>query len=284
MYFISEKNIVQNLESKNSINQDQNSPNEWDDVVKKAKEIWQRQTEKAPDYATDFYRVALSVSRDFDQRRQNLESSGSKMSQQEFEKWEDALSDELEFANDELEKTDNSLETFAESARAMIVTTDEHKTYKTIEAQAGNYYHDRMIALKNAIESSGDQSSKADLEYTKGFYFAVMDHLDYRYEEREKIISMGVDKFDKERTMAHNNVIKHLNGLNDLARKYHVRPFTVRNFCPSDARPKGKQTPAIADLMTYDRYSVQSYYVIAFSSEERKRQAIQERNNRYGGY
>ena len=87
----------------------------------------------------------------------------------------------------------------------------------------------------------------------------------------------------KERTMAHNNVIKHLNGLNDLARKYHVRPFTVRNFCPSDARPKGKQTPAIADLMTYDRYSVQSYYVIAFSSEERKRQAIQERNNRYGG-
>lgn len=276
--------MVQNLESKNSINQNQNSSNEWDDVVKKAKEAWQRQTEKAPEYAADFYRAALSVSRDFDQRRQNLESNGSKMSQQEFEKWEDALSDELEFANDELEKTDNSLETIAESARFMIVTTDEHKTYKTIEAQAGNYFHDRMIALKNAIESSGDQSLKADLEYTKGFYFAVMDHLDYRYEDPEKVFSMGVDKFDKERTMAHNNVINYLNRLNDLTRKYHVRPFTVRNFCPSDARPKERQTPAIADLMSYDRYSVQSYYSIAFSSEVRRRQAIQERNNRYGGY
>ena len=276
--------MVQNLESKNSINQNQNSSNEWDDIAKMMKEAWQRQTEKAPEYAADFYRAALSVSRDFDQRRQNLESNGSKMSQQEFEKWEDALSDELEFANDELEKTDNSLETIAESARFMIVTNDEHKTYKTIEAQAGNYFHDRMIALKNAIESSGDQSLKADLEYTKGFYFAVMDHLDYRYEDPEKVFSMGVDKFDKERTMAHNNVINYLNRLNDLTRKYHVRSFTVRNFCPSDARPKERQTPAIADLMSYDRYSVQSYYSIAFSSEVRRRQAIQERNNRYGGY
>ena len=276
--------MVQNLESKNSINQNQNSSNEWDDIAKMMKEAWQRQTEKAPEYAADFYRAALSVSRDFDQRRQNLESNGSKMSQQEFEKWEDALSDELEFANDELEKTDNSLETIAESARFMIVTTDEHKTYKTIEAQAGNYFHDRMIALKNAIESSGDQSLKADLEYTKGFYLAVMDHLDHRYEDPEKVFSMGVDKFDKERTMAHNNVINYLNRLNDLTRKYHVRPFTVRNFCPSDARPKERQTPAIADLMSYDRYSVQSYYSIAFSSEVRRRQAIQERNNRYGGY
>ena len=275
--------MVQNLESKNSINQNQNSSNEWDDVAKMAKEVWRQETEKAPDYAADFYRAALDVTKDFDRRRQTLESENQKMSRTEFEKWEDALSDEIGYAKKELEKTDNTLETMAESARAMILTTDEHKTYKTIEAQAGNYYHERSAALKQAIESSGQPESEKDLNSIREFYFAVIDHLDYRYMEPEKIFSMGVKKFNKERTMAHNNVIKHLNELNYLARKYHVRPFTLRNFCPSDARPKEKQTPAIADLMAYDRYSVQSYYVIAFSSEERKRQAIQERNNRYGG-
>ena len=276
--------MVQNLESKNSINQNQNSSNEWDDVAKMAKEDWRQETEKAPEYAADFYRAALDVTRDFDRRRQALESEDQKMSKTEFEKWEDALSDELEFAGNELEKTDNSLETMAESARAMILTTDEHKTYKTIEAQAGNYYHERSAALKQAIESSDRPESEKDLNSIRGFYFAIMDHLDYRYEDPERVFSMGVKEFDKQRIMSHNNVIKHLNELNDLARKYHVRPFTLRNFCPSDARPKEKQTPAVADLMAYDRYSVQSYYTIAFSSEVKRREAIQERNNRYGGY
>lgn len=275
--------MVQNLESRNSINENQNTSNQWDDIAKIAKEFWRQETEKAPDYATDFYRAALSVTRDFDLRRQNLESSGNKMTRQEFEKWEDALSDELEFAGDELEKTDNTLEIMAECAQHMILTTDEEKTYKTIEAQAGNYYHERSAALKQAIESSGQSEAEKDLNSIREFYFAVIDHLDYRYMESEKIFSMGVKEFDKQRTMAHNNVIKHLNELNNLARKYHVRPFTIRNFCPSDVRPKEKQTPTVVDLMAYDRYSVQSYYVIAFSSEERKRQAIQERNSRYGG-
>ena len=147
--------MVQNLESKNSINQNQNSSNEWDDVAKMAKEVWRQETEKAPDYATDFYRAALDVTKDFDRRKQTLESENQKMSRTEFEKWEDALSDEIGYARKELEKTDNSLETMAECAQHMILTTDEEKTYKTIEAQAGNYYHERSAALKQAIESSG---------------------------------------------------------------------------------------------------------------------------------
>jgi hypothetical protein len=274
---------VQNLESRNSINENQNISNQWDDIAKMAKEVWRQETAKAPDYAADFYRAALDVTKDFDRRRQTLESENQKMSRTEFEKWEDALSDEIGYAKKELEKTDNTLETMAECAQHMILTTDEEKTYKTIEAQAGNYYHERSAALKQAIESSGQSEAEKDLNSIREFYFAVIDHLDYRYMESEKIFSMGVKEFDKQRTMAHNNVIKHLNELNYLARKYHVRPFTIRNFCPSDVRPKEKQTPTVADLMAYDRYSVQSYYVIAFSSEERKRQAIQERNSRYGG-
>lgn len=276
--------MVQNLESKNSINQNQNSSNEWDDVAKMAKEVWRQETEKAPDYAADFYRAALDVTKDFDRRRQTLESENQKMSRTEFEKWEDALSDEIGYARKELEKTDNSLETMAECAQYMILTTDEEKTYKTIEAQAGNYYHERSATLKQAIESSGQSESKQDLDSIRKFYYAVVDHLDYRYPMPGEVERRGYEEFEKERTLSHNNLIKAFNDINDLARKYHVRPFTIRNFCPSDARDKKDQTPAVARLMKYDRYVLQSFYIAAFSSEEQRRKAKQERENRLGIY
>lgn len=276
--------MVQNLESKNSINRNQNSSNEWDDVAKMAKEVWRQETEKAPDYATDFYRAALDVTKDFDRRKQTLESENQKMSRTEFEKWEDALSDEIGYARKELEKTDNSLETMAECAQHMILTTDEEKTYKTIEAQAGNYYHERSAALKQAIESSGQSESKQDLDSIRKFYYAVVDHLDYRYPMPGEVERRGYEEFEKERTLSHNNLIKAFNDINDLARKYHVRPFTIRNFCPSDAREKKDQTPAVARLMKYDRYVLQSFYIAAFSSEEQQRKAKQERENRLGIY
>ena len=273
-----------NPESNKSVNREYKSSNEWEDVAKLVKESWNKEVDHATDYAADFYRAALDVTRDFDRRRQTLESENQKMSRTEFEKWEDALSDELEFAGDELEKTDNTLETMAECAQYMILTTDEEKTYKTIEAQAGNYYHERSAALKQAIESSGQSESKQDLDSIRKFYYAVVDHLDYRYPMPGEVERRGYEEFEKERTLSHNNLIKAFNDINDLARKYHVRPFTIRNFCPSDAREKKDQTPAVARLMKYDRYVLQSFYIAAFSSEEQQRKAKQERENRLGIY
>ena len=58
-----------------------------------------------------------------------------------------------------------------------------------------------------------------------------------------------------------------MNGLNDLAKKYHVRPFTVRNFLTSDAVLKERQTQAIQDIMQLDRYIVVDYCRTAFPSE-----------------
>ena len=273
-----------NPESNKSVNREYKSSNEWEDVAKLAKESWNKESDHATDYAADFYRAALDVTRDFDHRRQILESENQKMSRTEFEKWEDALSDEIGYARKELEKTDNSLETMAECAQYMILTTDEEKTYKTIEAQAGNYYHERSATLKQAIESSGQSESKQDLDSIRKFYYAVVDHLDYRYPMPGEVERRGYEEFEKERTLSHNNLIKAFNDINDLARKYHVRPFTIRNFCPSDARDKKDQTPAVARLMKYDRYVLQSFYIAAFSSEEQRRKAKQERENRLGIY
>ena len=273
-----------NPESNKSVNREYKSSNEWEDVAKLAKESWNKESDHATDYAADFYRAALDVTRAFDRRRQTLESENQKMSRTEFEKWEDALSDEIGYARKELEKTDNSLETMAECAQYMILTTDEEKTYKTIEAQAGNYYHERSAALKQAIESSGQSESKQDLDSIRKFYYAVVDHLDYRYPMPGEVERRGYEEFEKERTLSHNNLIKAFNDINDLARKYHVRPFTIRNFCPSDVRDKKDQTPAVARLMKYDRYVLQSFYIAAFSSEEQRRKAKQERENRLGIY
>ena len=100
----------------------------------------------------------------------------------------------------------------------------------------------------------------------------------------ERLKGEDMRSFEKERTLSHNNLIKAFNDINDLARKYHVRPFTIRNFCPSDAREKKDQTPAVARLMKYDRYVLQSFYIAAFSSEEQQRKAKQERENRLGIY
>ena len=246
-----------------------------------AKDFNTKLAEKAPENATEFYKNALDVEKDFDRRRQTIESEGSEMSQKEFEKWEDALSNEIGYAEQELKKTDGKLETIAQCEQATIFSTDDAELHKTIEAQAGKFYHKRMSALREAIQSSNDESSEADLNYAKDFYGTVMSHLDFKYMTPEDVRSYGYEEYERGRTHAHNAAIEHLNGLNDLARKYHVRPFTVRNFWPSNLRNKSNQTQAVSKVMRYDRDLVEEYYAIAFSSEIQRRKKVQERQMRY---
>lgn len=263
---------------------DSSSSSEWESVLKSVKEFNAKQVEEAPENAAEHFKNALDIQYDFDRRRQSIESEDGEMSQKEFEKWEDELSDEIGYAERELRKTDHSLETVAKCEKAMIFSTNDKELHKTIEAQAGRFYHERMIALKKAIESSDDKHAQDDLNYAKDFYPVVMSHLDYKYMSRDEVNSIGFDYYENCRTHAHNNAIQHLNGINDLARKYHVRPFTIRNFWPSSIREKKDQTFEVASVMRYDRDLVEEYYAIAFSSDVRKRKAIQERQMRYGIY
>lgn len=257
------------------------SPTEWEQVAKMAKHINQRQAEKAPEYATELYKSALDVEKDFDRRRQTIESEGGEMSQKEFEKWEDALSNEISYAERELEKTDGRLETVAECEQVMIFSANDTELHKTIEAQAGRFYHKRMMALREAIQSSNRENSEEDLNYAKDFYGTVIHHLDFKYMTPEEVRSYGYEEYESGRTYAHNAAIKHLNGLNNLAKKYHVRPFTVRNFWPSNLRSKSDQTRAVSRVMRYDRDLVEEYYAIAFSSEIQRRKNIQARQMRF---
>ena len=243
------------------------SPDEWEELAEMAENFKAEQSVKAPEAATSFYKAALEVEKDFDSRMETIRQSDNEMSQREFEKWEDALSDEIGYAEEELRKTDGKIDTIAESEQAMIFSTNEQELHRTIEAQAGRFYHARMSSLREAIQDSGNQAAKEDLDYAQSFYSTVMKHLDFKYMSPEDVRNYGFDEYERGRTKAHNDAIKHLNGINDLAEKYHVRPFTIRNFWPSDIRDKKNQTSAISSVMRYDRDLVEEYYAVAFSSE-----------------
>lgn len=262
--------------------EDDGVPDEWEQVTQLAKQFNAEQAEKAPERATEFFKAARSVERDFDRRRQTIESNGGKMSREEFEKWEDALSDEIKYAESELRKTDYRLETVAGCKKAMIFSANDAELHKTIEAQAGRFYHERISDLREAIQSSGNEQMQEELDYAKGFYNAVMAHLDYKYIPPDEIGDFGYSRYDQGRTLTHNNAIKHLNGINDLAKKYHVRPLTVRNFWPGIIRET--KPLDIKMMMRYDRDLVEEYYAIAFSSEIQRREHTRARQARYGLY
>jgi hypothetical protein len=241
-------------------------------LIQQAKEINERYNSRAAEFAKVFYKEALDTQTAFSRKIDSLKEQGLKMSANEFEAWEDDYAHSIKNAKDELGNDAYILEPLAEIEQEMIISRDEKEINKTIEAQAGNFYHDRMKALREAIMQSGLPEAQDDLDYAKDFYSSVMVHLDYKYMPKEEARDMGEASYNLGRTNAHNNAIKHLNGINALARKYHTRPFTVRNFWPSDLKEKNRQTEAVARVMRYDRDIVEEFYANAFSSEVAKRE------------
>ena len=190
--------------------------------------------------------------------RQFGERSGE-VSEREFEVWEDDFRDNW----GPLEKKIQGW-TLEEQA-GELTQLNYFKPGKTIEAEAGRFYANRQKQLREAIRGSDRETKEADLERIGLFYQAVNAHIDLAYltpaETRDYL--GGFERYDRDRTAAHNRVIRELNGLNDLAREYGTRPFTVRNFWTSDV-PKARQTPEVAEKLKRDREIVQAYYTKAF--------------------
>ena len=241
----------------------------------------QRRAERTPEAAARYFKNARESQEDFAKRLLSIRASGGSMSAKEFEMWEDDFTTWWDIAQDEMSRGNLDFNARAEAEQHVVTSTDDSELYKTIEAQAGNFYFERTKALREAILASDPKTAEQDLAYLNAFPGVVARHLDFKYMTREEIIDYGPSEQDRQRTAAHNEVIRHLNGLNDLARKYGTRPFTVRNFWPSDERRK---TQAVQKVMRYDRDIVEEYYAIAFSGEVRKREAEQERFRRYGVY
>ncbi|MBR3256330.1 hypothetical protein IKG10_01530 [Candidatus Saccharibacteria bacterium] len=257
------------------------SPNEVKEAEERARVFRIEQKTSALDRAKNHYTEAREIQDDFRRRLSIIGQNGDEMSQKEFEKWEDCIAGEIGYAKEELRQwTDSRLETVADCEKSMLpFSMSESDCSTTIEAQAGRFFNTRIQVLIKAIQevirkSDGEtiESGKNDLEYIRSFYPVVARYLDFLYMSKDDTAEYGYAEYDKDRTWAHNMVIKHINGLNDLAIKYGVRPLTIRNFWPSDIRRKNDQTLAVSRVMRYDRDVVEAYYTIAFSEDIKQRE------------
>lgn len=251
---------------------------DWAELARDAEEFSQKLVAEAPGRAKGFCQEIAQFEKSFIDRVDELDSNSGRIEEKELVKWEDMISDELKLVKREEERANFDLETLADVMQNMVINGNKVTLGRTIEAQAGHFHRKRMGALKEAIEAVGGEGAEEDLEFVKGFYPKVAEHLDFKYMSPDEVQAYGFQEYDERRTRSHNDVIKYLNGLNDLARKYQVRPLTMRNFWPSDLRGKDSQTPAMAQVMSYDRSLVERYYENAFADDVKQRSAKLRRN------
>ncbi len=243
------------------------------ELAQVALESFKEEAEKimneAPAKAKKYFAEAREVERAFDDRNKKLAKTNAEMNKKEFECWEDELDFELKLAERQIEIGKMNFNQIGEAKREIVTYFVDTELSKTIEAQAGEYFFDRERELELALRKNGTEE---ELKYLHNFYQTINQHLDFKYMTREEMLDYGYDNYEKQRTKAHNDAIRHLNGINDLARKYGTRPFTVRNFWTSDLKEKNAQTDAVAKVMRYDRDIVEEYYAIAFKSDVTRRE------------
>lgn len=230
---------------------------------------------------------ASEIQISFGNRLKMLNEAETKMTEKEFNRWEDEYAEEFAIAKDKTNETNPTYAKFCDVMSKAIAYPGggrEKDLHNTIEAQAGNYYFDRKNALAQAINESdkSDEEKAAELTQIDDFVLAVYEHIDYKYMGREEQLEYGPERYDAERTRVHNKAIKCLNAINNLAKDYGTRPFTPRNFNSSDAVLRSSQTQSEALLFRYDRDIVEEYYAIAFADKEQRAKARLERNLRYG--
>ena len=236
--------------------------------------------------AKRFAKEVCDIQVDFAMRLKRSNDNGEKhVPQKEFERWEDDYRDMWQNMEEKVhqanrQNTGDTMVKAAELEEPIVAYFKEEELYQTIEAQAGEYYDKRSDALLKAIRESNEPDKDKDLEYARGFRRSVLDHLAYKYVDVRNggWQKEDADYYNKARERSHNNVIKHLNGLNALSSKYKTRRFTPRDFWTSENK---NQTPAMATRMRYDRDVVEEYYAIAFAYEIDEMEKEQERNNKY---
>lgn len=231
-----------------------------------AREYMERDREAAPERAKQNIRNMVDIQSAFEEQLKRVAArSTGHISRKEFEAWESDFSFEWNQAHKEMSR--GEIYSSAEQAEIEypIMQSDGEALKSTIEAQAGHFYFERSEALAEAIRSSSDPKRAEDLVRLGRFFASVQAHLDYKYTDTRYMDTWEAESYDRQRTKAHNDLIRHLNDLNDLARKYGVTPFTMRNFWTSDAPQPNN---AVKRRMLHDRHQVEAFCANAFTREE----------------
>lgn len=218
----------------------------------------------------DFHgKTIASQERSFMAKQKRLAKEQKTVPKEEFLEAEDRYAREWEKIQDCIKDGNMAwsaaLTAEAEKEVCFANSGDTDTIARSIEVFAANFFDERSNALVQAIRENGGTDD--EVRTVTSFYKSVNDHLYFKYMTPSEKRDYGDREYERSRTHAHNNAIKHLNKLNELARKYGTRPFTPRDFLPSDLTG---QTEAMKRKMRYDRDAVEEYYAVAFSDEEER--------------
>lgn len=149
----------------------------------------------------------------------------------------------------------------------------------TIEAASGIFYHERAEQLAQALRAAGADGA-ADLKTMGLTWRKVMNYLEATHDY--DLLHEDYHSYQNGRRAAHNEMIRQLNTLNDLAERYQTPRFTIRNFMTNDFYYEARRDPgrALDHRANYDRESVMAYFALAFQQDferERKRGERKER-------
>lgn len=150
---------------------------------------------------------------------------------------------------------------------------------ETIEAASGIFYHERAEQLAQALRAAG-ADGEADLKTMGLTWRKVMNYLEATHDY--DLLHEDYHSYQNGRRAAHNEMIRQLNTLNDLAERYQTTRFTIRNFMTNDFYYEARRDPgrALDHRANYDRESVMAYFALAFQQDferERKRGERKER-------
>lgn len=150
---------------------------------------------------------------------------------------------------------------------------------ETIEAASGIFYHERAEQLAQALRAAG-ADGETDLKTMGLTWRKVMNYLEATHDY--DLLHEDYHSYQNGRRAAHNEMIRQLNTLNDLAERYQTPRFTIRNFMTNDFYYEARRDPgrALDHRANYDRESVMAYFALAFQQDferERKRGERKER-------
>ena len=119
------------------------------------------------------------------------------------------------------------------------------------------FYHDRIDSLRKATGNPDVDETFVNtiIEYAKAVEHDSYSVMHVRYENDIQIKQEYMKSCQRRRSMQHNELIKRLNELNDLARKHDQKPLTYRNLVTNFASNRYRND----DQMNHDRVSLVHY-------------------------
>ncbi len=153
---------------------------------------------------------------------------------------------------------------------AQEITILDHQEGATVEASSSIFYSERMHALQGAIQADASlapEESQARSDLLRSTWSKVLKRIEANQDIAERRKDPEAHFYYCNRL--HDDLIRHLNQMNDLAKSYQLEPFTPRNFITNDRNysPQRDRNGDYHARVETDRTIVDYYFRQVFSRD-----------------